>query len=255
MLMRAVLWVVCVSLQVMVLLAGGAGCVNLAEPGLEGVRYLAFGDSATAGPTERDYPDILREKLGVEPAAFANLGRGGETTEAGLERLRELIVQDAGPDVEVLLYWEGGNDVTAFIEAHDQFLLASPLAADYRLAAELALELDEIEANVAAAVTLGRDAGWRVYVATFYPLREDLGLCAALPLDFILPFQARNANDHVLLLNERIRRAAEQTGAVLVDVAILGEALTADPDNYHNCNHLSVLGNELVAELFASALR
>jgi len=253
--MRAVYGIAYVVLHAVVLLAGGAGCVSPAEPGLEGVRYLAFGDSATAGPTERDYPDILREQLGLEPAGFANEGRGGETTAAGLERLRELIEQCTYPGVEVLLYWEGGNDATSFIEAHDRFLLSSPLDADFRLAPELALELDGIEANVAAAVALGQEAGWSVYVATFYPLREDLDLCPALPLDFILPFQAQNANDYVLLLNERIRRAAEQSGAVLVDVAALGEALAADPDHYHDCNHLSALGNELVAELFASTLR
>ena len=234
--------------------AGVTGCVSTAGVGRPEVRYLAFGDSTTAGTGQRDYPDILCEKLGVEPSACANEGRGGETTGEGLQRLSELIAQRTYPNVDVLLYWEGGNDITSFIEAHDRFLLSSPLSIEYRWAEELALELDAIEANVAAAVALGHKEGWSVCVATCYPLREAPGPCATLPLKFILPFQARNANDYVRLLNERIRQAARRSGAVLVDVAELGDMLTAGPDNYCNCNHLSPQGNELVAELFAAAL-
>ena len=243
-----------ILLQVLLLGAGGVSCVSPAGLERANVRYLAFGDSATAGPAQRDYPEILCEKLGIEVSACANEGRGGETTAAGLKRLRRLSTRRTYPGAEVLLYWEGGNDVTSFIEEQDRFLATSPLAAAYQHTADLGILLDEVEANVGEAVALGRAAGWTVYVATCYPLREAPALCSALPLKFILPFQARNANDYLLLLNQRIRRAARRSGAVLVDVANLGDTLTADPANYHNCNHLSAQGNELVAELFAASL-
>ena len=41
-----------------------AGCVELRTPDPD-VRYVAFGDSTTKGPTPRDYPAILRELLDV----------------------------------------------------------------------------------------------------------------------------------------------------------------------------------------------
>ena len=42
-------------------LVGGCADFRLPDPA---VVYVAFGDSSTAGPSERDYPDILRELLG-----------------------------------------------------------------------------------------------------------------------------------------------------------------------------------------------
>ena len=62
------------------------------------VRYVAFGESTTAGPSERDYPDILREKLDQPPETFSNEGLGGESTEEGLERLADLIDRGLFPN-------------------------------------------------------------------------------------------------------------------------------------------------------------
>jgi lysophospholipase L1-like esterase len=229
------------------------GCVDLRVPD-PNVRYVAFGDSSTRGPSDRDYPDILREKLGVEPETFANEGHGGETSDEGLDRLSDLLAMDIFPNAEVLLYWEGGNDMTDLVEDVDPFLLYSPMDADFPHGDQLDRTLDEVQANIQAAIQAGRNAGWDVYVATYYLLREDLDICEALPLDIILPVQAANANDYVRLLNERIRRASRNAGAGLIDVAALDNQLRADPDNYFNCNHLSAQGNILVADLFADAL-
>ncbi|UCE59778.1 MAG: SGNH/GDSL hydrolase family protein [Phycisphaerales bacterium] len=234
-------------------LTGVVGCVTIdpPDPISTDVRYVAFGDSTTAGPSDRDYPDILREKLGVSTTAFANEGHGGETSEEGLERLTALIQRDAYPNADVLLYWEGGNDINDFIAGHDPLLLSSPEDDDYPLTDELTAELEQIQANIEAAIEAGRNAGMRVYAATYYLIPEEFDTCEALLLDIILPGQASNANGYVRLLNERIRSAVLNTWANLIDVETLDETLRGDSDNYENCNHLSAEGNEIVADLFA----
>ena len=111
-------------------LALATGCVEIGVPD-PAVRYVAFGDSTTAGPSSRDYPDILRELLGLPAETFANEGMGGETTDEGLSRLESLLAGDIYPEAEFLLFWEGGNDITDFIQETDPFLFFSPTDADY----------------------------------------------------------------------------------------------------------------------------
>ena len=233
------------------LLVTGCGRIRLPDPT---VRYIAFGDSATSGPSTRDYPDILRELLGEAPAAFANEGRGGESTPRGLARLEVLLAEGFYPNAEILFYWEGGNDVTEFIEAHDRFLLLSPDDPDYPFSADLVQDLDRVQANVESAITAGRRAGLEVYVATYYFLREEAAECEAFPLDFVLPFQAQAANAYLVRLNARLRTAAADSGATLVDVAAADDLLRPDRANYFDCNHLSEQGNAVVADLFFDAI-
>ena len=218
------------------------------------VLFVAFGDSTTAGPSERDYPDILREKLQQPPGTFSNEGRGGESTEKGLERLGDLIEFGIFPNAEIFIYWEGGKDISEFIGDHDRFLLFSPEDPNYPFPDSLVNLLAEITTNIRDVVRLARGAGWEVYVATFFPIVANFGECPALPLDIILPGQAINANAYIRLLNDSIRSAAATGGANLLDVSSLGDLLTADGDNYFNCNHLSAVGNEIVAEFFADEL-
>jgi lysophospholipase L1-like esterase len=220
------------------------------------VRYVAFGDSSTAGTGgEQGYPELLAALLGEPLNAIANQGTDGESTADGLERVRELIERGIYPNAEVLLYWEGGADLIALMRELDRLLLFSPRAADYPFAARLEQALDRIAANVEAAITAGQAAGLTVYVATYFSLREATTACDPLPLDVIVPAQARNANDYVDLLNERIRAAATRTGAGLVDIAAADAALQADAANFVNCNHLSSQGNAIVAEIFRAALQ
>jgi len=240
------IWLVCV-----VLLVGG--CVDIRVPD-HNVRFIAFGDSATAGPSTRDYPDILREHLGFEPEAFANEGSSGETSEEGLVRLDSLLADGIYPSAVALLYWEGGNDVTDFIEEHDRLLLFSPDDEDYPLAEELAQQLDATQANVESAITAGQDAGLEVFVATYYFVREEAQECDPLPLNLMLAWQAERSNTYVARLNERIRNAVAAQGAILVDVAMLDDVIRPDPQNYFNCNHLSEQGNEIVADLFVDEI-
>lgn len=224
------------------------GCVEIRVPD-PNVRYIAFGDSSTSGPSTRDYPEALGSLLGEAPETFANEGRGGETSEEGLARLKSLLADGIFPHAEVMLYWEGGNDITGFIKDRDPFLLTSPDAPDYPLSDDLAQRLAETQVNIESAVAAAQNAGLRVHVGTYFFLREDIAECGALPLDFILPSQAQNANAYILRLNDRIRAATENQGAILVDVAA-DDALRQDPANYVDCDHLSAKGNAIVANLF-----
>jgi len=229
------------------------GCVEIRVPD-PNVRYVAFGDSSTSGPSTRDYPDILRSLLDEAPETFANEGGGGETSGEGLARLKSLLADGIFPNADALLYWEGGNDITGFIKDNDPFLLASPDDPDYSLSNDLTQRLAETQANIESAVAAARNAGLRVYAATYFLLLEDIAGCDALPLNVVLPGQARNANVYIARLNERIRAAAANQGAVLVDVAAADDILRQDRANYFDCDHLSEQGNAIVANLFFQAI-
>jgi hypothetical protein len=218
------------------------------------VRYIAFGDSETSGRSGRSYPEILTGLLGAPAGAIANHGRDGETTGEGLDRLRQLLSRDIYPNAQTLLYWEGGADIIAFMREVDRLLLISPLAPDYPYSTQLVEKLDRTQANIEAVIAEGRAAGLTVYVATYFSLREATARCDSLPLEVILPAQARSANGYVSLLNERIRQAAINRGAALVDITAANDVLQADDSNFVNCNHLSEKGNEIVAHLFFEAL-
>ncbi len=218
------------------------------------VRYLAFGDSTTDGPTERDYPLALEQQLNATPGSIANEGKSGERTAEGLGRLTDLLAADTYPEATTLLYWQGGNDLTDFIGDNDPFLLSSPGDANYPYLDNLSETLATVQSNVEAAIRAGREAGLEVFVATYFPLLEDAAICDPLPFDILLPSQAANANDYITLLNQTLRRAASSALALIVDVSARGSLLTGDPANYFNCNHLSEAGNEIVAALFAQTV-
>lgn len=233
------------------ILVGGCADLRLPDPA---VVYVAFGDSSTAGPSERDYPDILRELLGEPRETFANEGESGESAAEGLDRLEMLIVNEIYPNAEVLLYWQGGNDITEFIREFDLLLLFSPDEPGYPFAEALIRQLDETQEDIESVIEAAQDVGLDVFVATYYFVQEDFGICDAFPLDLVLPEQARKANEYLLRLNERIRAAAANSGATLVDVASLDETIRADSANYFDCNHLSEQGNAIVADLFSDTI-
>jgi len=218
------------------------------------VRYLAFGDSSTRGSSGRAYIDFLPGLLGRPPEEFANQGKGGEATAQGLERLRGLISKGIYPNAHTLLYWEGGGDIVALLRQVDGLLVFSPTAPGYPYATQLGETLDSLQANIEAAITEGQAAGMSVNVATYFFLRETIAPCEPLFLEFILPSQAANANGYILLLNERIRLAATNKGATVVDIASADATLRGDDANFLNCNHLSEKGNAIAADLFAQAL-
>lgn len=218
------------------------------------VRWVAFGDSSTAGPADRNYPDFLVDLLAVEANTMANAGSGGENADEGLERLQSLISRGIYPNAHTLLYWQGGGDVVDFIREVDPLLLLSPDDPNYPFGAELAATLDTTQAEIESAIQAGHQAGWTVYVATYYLRPETFLPCEPLAIQIMLPGQARFANAYTARLNERIRQAAANQGAILIDVASLSDELRADVSNYFDCNHLSEQGNERVAELFAAVI-
>ncbi len=229
---------------------GLVGCEDLLIPD-PAVVYLAFGDSATAGAVTPAYPELLRQRLAEDPTAFTNQGRSGETSDEGLERLQALLAGGVFPNARVLLYWQGGNDITDFVRDHDPVLLWSPDAADYPFTDALTQTLDSLQANIESAIAVGRQAGMTVYVATYFALPETLIACDALFLDLMLPQQARHANVYVTMLNARVVQAVANQNASLVDIAARNAELQADRANYFDCNHLSEQGNDIAAEAFA----
>ena len=218
------------------------------------VKIIAFGDSTTLGPAGADYPEMLRDRLGEPPGSFANEGLGGETTEEGLERLQTIFDWDTYPNATVLLYWEGGNDLSEFIKTYDPLLFFSPDDPGFLFPGRFAETLDEVQSDIDAAIRLGRDAGLEVFVATFYPLISGTPECNPLPLDILIPIQAEHGNAYIDKLNERIRLAAASAGALVADVAASGIVRSADPNNYFNCNHLSAEGNAVVEAVFESVI-
>ncbi len=230
------------------------GCDDVVFPD-PNVIYLAFGDSATDGPSEVDYPDTLPGELGVEAVEIGKQGRGGETTAEGIERLRMFLERDLFPNAEVLLYWEGGGDLIDTLEQLDPFLLFSPVAEDYPFTDVLNSRLDQTQANMETLILDARNAGLTVYVMTYFLVPEETLPCDPLFLDVIVPSQVSNANDYFRLLNGRIRSAADSAGAILIDVETDASELTDSTDNFFDCNHLSASGNAIVAELIASQLQ
>ena len=228
-----------------------AGCVPLPDPN---VRYIAFGDSTTDGPTDADYPGFVRDLLGEDSAAFAIEARGGETAGDGVARLRDILDRGLYPNAHTLLYWQGATGLLRRAVQLDPLLLASPLDADYPFRESLTQLLDEIEADIRSAIEAGQGAGLRVLIATYFPPPDFITTCDALPTILYFPEQGRAASGYIHHLNERIRRAAVDTGATLVDVAALESEFRAGPHYYFDCNHLSGRGNARVAELFVEAL-
>lgn len=238
------------SVSIATLGCDGNSIFRLPEPS---VQYVAFGDSATKGDADRSYPDFLKDALGS--GAVSNEGDSGETSREGLSRLRSLIGRGIFPNARALLYWEGGNDLIDLIKDVDPLVTLSPDSPNYPLADLVARKLDEIQANIEAVIDLGKQVGWNVYVATYYFFPEGSLNCDPMPLNVLLPEQARNANVYVTMLNDRIRSAAANQGAILVDVATADDALRGQLSNYISCNHLSTSGNEIVAGLFLDAIQ
>jgi len=237
----------------MLMLVGVVGCPEIQIPD-PAVHYIAFGDSSTDGPAERGYPEILRDMLGEAAETFAQEGKGGETARDGLDRLGMILSKDLYPNAHTLLYWQGAAAIIDFIQEVDGLLLFSPAAAAYPFSSELDKTLDRVQVDIEAAIAQARAAGLTVYVATYFFSREAIQPCEPLFLDVILPGQARHANDYITLLNARIRQAAANTGAALVDLAAVDAEIRSDAANFFDCSHLSAKGNAIVARCFLQAI-
>jgi lysophospholipase L1-like esterase len=215
--------------------------VNPPVPQLSRTRFLAFGDSLTAGEVSlssataadgwpfvqyavipsASYPtqlsNLLRARYTGQLAAIqvANDGRPGEWAEDGARRLPGVL---ASTRPEVLLLLHGFNELATFGAAGP---------------ARAALYVDTMAKE-------GRNRGARVFIASLTPPRAS-GL-RALPLASVLD------------ANSRIRATAIGEGAVFVD---LYAALSADVPRYIGIDglHPTEAGYARMAQTFFEAIR
>lgn len=186
-------------------------------------RYLAFGDSVTAGTGDESglgYPPRLEELLQAEQpgATVESAGVAGETTAEGLSRIEGELDGEPG----VVLLMEGTNDVSRGI---------SPETAVFNL--------EEMARKSAAA-------GWEVLHATVIPRRAG----GSTPSEF-----QRN-----LRMNRRLRSSAGTRGLDLADpFQVFGSTpdvfdrfYSDDPDDW--VGHPNGEGYELMAEVFRDVL-
>jgi lysophospholipase L1-like esterase len=210
---------------------------------LLGTKFLAFGDSLTAGETGveqsgqrhalfidpvNNYPVVLqgllksRYKFQADSITVENRGLPLETAVDGEQRLSDLLYGGAVPDVLLLL--EGTNDANL----GSKFVLDDTLAAlqnDIRRAQRLGVRL--------------------VLLSTLPPHAPELCTTGVA---------CRGVNpENVLDLNEEIRVIAGRENAVLVDAFAAIAAMKATmigPDGLH----LTTTGYHTLAQLFEDAV-
>ncbi len=206
-------------------------------PRISKTKFLAFGDSITAGqcgsldctPYDTRLLALLQQRYTRQTLTTTNLGVDGECAsnnictvngEAGEDRLPGQLSRD----FEVLLLMEGTNDL---------FNKASTTG------------VDEAEVGIDRMVLRARQANKEVFLATIAPMRYP-GVAGGKSLDGVGPF--------VPILNERIRAIAVARGAILVDVYT---ALAADMNaNISSDNlHPTDKGLQVIAETFYTAIR
>jgi lysophospholipase L1-like esterase len=193
-------------------------------PHLMATRFMAFGNSITAGEVGNNYPATLRALLAARYTTQAssiqvvNRGRGGEGALGGADRLPDEL--DAVRP-EVLLLEEGINDLTGGLTSR-------------------------IPTMIAALRDMVREAKSRrpdivVLLATLPPTREGSPKGAsAFPL--------------IPEANARIRSLATSEGVTLVD---LYEGFGGHADPYIDVDglHPNALGYQKMAEIFFDVIR
>ncbi len=243
----------CVALLILFALGGcnGTPLFQLPDPA---VRVIAFGDSTTDGPSDKQYTEFLQENPSIDPAAIANAGMGGETTTDGLPRLQQLLDSGLFPNAEIVIIWEGGNDLIDFIQQRDPFIAVPPDSPLFLFGPQLDDLLAQVQANLAQMINASRNAGATPILVTYYFIPENPIDCGLSALPTLLPAQAVTANGYVERLNTVIREVGASETVAVVDVATLDAALRGDIANYTDCNHLSANGNALAAEMIGDAV-
>ena len=222
----------------------------LSPPKLSLTRFLAFGDSITAGEIVSEgfaivggarvrplvvdpylnYPIFLTQKFAIQyqsqqpRPAVKNAGVPGETTSAGVARLsREIAFAD---QPQVLLILEGAND----------------LGRDSAVVLPAAL-------NVATMIRTGKASGLRVFVGTLPPQNP------AAPNGTGPSCIARNGGAGLVVqYNTALKVVAGQEGVPLVDVY---QAFNGDVTTLIDCDglHPTAAGYDVIAGAFFTAIR
>jgi lysophospholipase L1-like esterase len=192
-------------------------------------RFLAFGDSLTAGVTStslvfgvltsglpHSYPyklqTMLAERYTEQTPIVLDGGQGGERASEAHDRLNALL-DEADPDV--LLLMDGANDLLALGEAG-------------------------IGATVGAIETLVKDArgrGVRVLLATLPPQREGGRRADAAP--FLADF------------NAELKKMAAEEGVDIVDLFAHFDVALQGVDGLHPTE----AGYQRIAEIFRDRIR
>lgn len=221
--------------------------------GCEKVRYVTFGDSATACGYGRVLEDLLDEGDGI----VANEGRGGERVAEGVERLEQQLSLGIYPNAEAYLWLEGGNDMLGFIRLHDPALVHSPLQDDYPFAAEWAEQRATVAQWLQAGIDLLGERGIDVVLGTYYQVLPGVCPCGLTVdpdtgerLPSFTDEQAANANAYIATLNETIREVAAASDVPLADL----EGALSHPFHYRDCIHPSPAGNVPIAEIWYETL-
>jgi lysophospholipase L1-like esterase len=205
-----------------------------AAPRLRLTRFMAFGDSLTAGEivvpggddTEtRPNPDaaypavlagLLSARYTTQNLIVTNRGKAAEQAERALGRFVDSFLQDS-PEAVIIL--EGVNDIV--------------------VAPTSGLGVDTAERGVSALAADARNRHARVFLVDLPPTKAGR---RRVPLSTIQAF------------NERLRGVARGEGAVFVDVF---SALLPDVDAMVGSDglHLTVAGYQRVAEIVYAAVR
>jgi lysophospholipase L1-like esterase len=199
-------------------------------PQLQYAKYLAFGDSLTAGTislapmilaldTPQSYPSVLQgylqERYVVQKPTVINEGVGGENATDGAIRLRSVLLRNRP---EVLLLMEGTNDLGSLQPGANRALAA------------LDGMMREAESQ-----------SIRVCLATVPPQRAG-GVRHRDAVAALIPS-----------FNNEVRALASRHGAVLVDVydGMKDDLSLIGVDDLHPTPH----GYEVMAKIFFNAIR
>jgi acyl-CoA thioesterase-1 len=222
----------------------------LAPATLSLTRFLAFGDSITAGEIVSEgfsiaggvrvrplvvdpylnYPVFLTEKLAIQyrsqqpRPAVKNAGVPGETSSAGVGRLaREIALAD---QPQVLLLLEGANDLGTDPSA----ILPAAL-------------------NIATMIRTAKASGLRVFVGTLPPQNP------AAPTGSGPSCVARNGGAGLVVrYNDALKVVAAQESVTLVDVY---QAFGGDVTTLIDCDglHPTSAGYDVIAQAFFTAIK
>lgn len=206
----------------------------VAAPRLGRTRFLAFGDSITAGEVTvpmagpgaitrtivvpaASYPTVLRDRLArayvLQSPSMFNAGQPGQSASAALGRFTDVMTQQ---QPEVLLLLMGFNDLGSVASVNAAANTLAVMARESRL------------------------RGTRVFIGTLTPT---------------IPGRQRSQDQTLLdLMNVRIRQIAVTEAAVLVD---LYEGLLASVGSWIGVDglHPNEAGYARIADLFFDAIR
>ena len=212
-----------------------------APPRLSLTRFLAFGDSMTAGEIVSEglvpllvdpalaYPTDLQRLLtvryGSQQAFVGNAGQPGETTAQGVIRLATLIPGQ----YHALLLMAGANDISG----------GDPLA------------VQPAATNVQRMVRAGKSAGLRVFLATLPP--QNAAACRGSNA-FPGCVSRSGGADLVVGYNDALKLVAAQEAVSIVDPyqAFAGDVSTlVDFDGLHP----TAAGYQRIADTFFSVIK